>query len=202
MSERERWIVYPLLFLALGAALRDKIIKSTETQRITCQGLHVVDNQKRTLLLLGAERFPELRPGAKDYLAVDLVKAIRVDSKNLQADTIQGQKEIRGDRILANQFGGPRDRVTTLVANNVIAKNYTVIDPQGKHITVNGQSAGAFIEVVARIQDFVSNLQRGIWNAQRQQQPAPEGAEPPTQPSAESPPAEPETAEAESSEEN
>ena len=25
MSERERWIVYPLLFFALGAALRDKL---------------------------------------------------------------------------------------------------------------------------------------------------------------------------------
>ena len=25
MTERERWIVYPLLFLALGAALRDKL---------------------------------------------------------------------------------------------------------------------------------------------------------------------------------
>lgn len=26
MSTRERWIVYPLLFLALGVALRDKIV--------------------------------------------------------------------------------------------------------------------------------------------------------------------------------
>ena len=28
MTERERWIVYPLLFLALGALLRDKLVGS------------------------------------------------------------------------------------------------------------------------------------------------------------------------------
>ncbi len=43
MTERERWIVYPLLFLALGAALRDKLADSTTTKRIVCQELTVVD---------------------------------------------------------------------------------------------------------------------------------------------------------------
>lgn len=37
MTERERWIVYPLLFLALGAALRDKLIKQTFSERIECE---------------------------------------------------------------------------------------------------------------------------------------------------------------------
>ena len=39
MTERERWIVYPLLFLALGAALRDKLIKQTFSERIECEVL-------------------------------------------------------------------------------------------------------------------------------------------------------------------
>ena len=43
MTERERWIVYPLLFLALGAALRDKLIDTTMSRRIVCQELVVVD---------------------------------------------------------------------------------------------------------------------------------------------------------------
>jgi hypothetical protein len=43
MSERERWIVYPLLFLALGAALRDKLFDMTTSKRIICQELMVVD---------------------------------------------------------------------------------------------------------------------------------------------------------------
>ncbi|MBN1854986.1 MAG: hypothetical protein JW829_19790 [Pirellulales bacterium] len=31
MSEHERWVVYPLLFLALGVALRDKLLKRVDT---------------------------------------------------------------------------------------------------------------------------------------------------------------------------
>jgi len=43
MTERERWIVYPLLFLALGAALRDKLKERTISKSIYCQELVVVD---------------------------------------------------------------------------------------------------------------------------------------------------------------
>lgn len=39
MSERERWIVYPLLFLALGASLRDKLLKQTFTETLRCEQL-------------------------------------------------------------------------------------------------------------------------------------------------------------------
>ncbi len=39
MSERERWIIYPLLFLALGAALRDKLIKQTTADKVICEEL-------------------------------------------------------------------------------------------------------------------------------------------------------------------
>ena len=41
MTERERWIVYPLLFLALGAALRDKLFDQTRTKSLECQELTV-----------------------------------------------------------------------------------------------------------------------------------------------------------------
>src|SRR5262245_51153411 len=44
MTERERWIVYPLLFLALGAALRDKLVDRTVTKRIVCQELSIEDD--------------------------------------------------------------------------------------------------------------------------------------------------------------
>lgn len=57
MSERERWIVYPLLFLALGSALRDKMLKQTTAERIICEkmyceSLSLVDKQGRQLALL------------------------------------------------------------------------------------------------------------------------------------------------------
>ena len=45
MTERERWIVYPLLFLALGAALRDKLVDRTTTRSIVCEELLIVDEE-------------------------------------------------------------------------------------------------------------------------------------------------------------
>ena len=45
MSERERWVVYPLLFLALGASLRDKLSDRTTSRSIKCQELLVIDEQ-------------------------------------------------------------------------------------------------------------------------------------------------------------
>ena len=45
MNERERWVVYPLLFLALGASLRDKLFDQTTTKSIVCQELTVVDQE-------------------------------------------------------------------------------------------------------------------------------------------------------------
>jgi hypothetical protein len=52
MSERERWIVYPLLFLALGAALRDKFTRQVMTDRlhaaqISCEHLEIIDPDKQ-----------------------------------------------------------------------------------------------------------------------------------------------------------
>src|SRR5262245_29464955 len=41
MNERERWIVYPLLFFALGAALRDKFLQHVSTKELECQRLVV-----------------------------------------------------------------------------------------------------------------------------------------------------------------
>jgi len=46
MSDRERWIVYPLLFLAMGASLRDKLFGRTTSKSIVCQELIVVDDDR------------------------------------------------------------------------------------------------------------------------------------------------------------
>ena len=65
MSQRERWILYPLLFLALGAALRDKLIPSrlrplsVDAITVRCAHLEVFDPddpapQPRAALRLGA----------------------------------------------------------------------------------------------------------------------------------------------------
>lgn len=51
MSERERWIVYPLLFFALGASLRDKLLQRVDTKEIYCESLKIIDQQEPHKLL-------------------------------------------------------------------------------------------------------------------------------------------------------
>jgi hypothetical protein len=43
MTDRERWIVYPLLFLALGAGVKDKVLHQTDIEMVVCEKLVVHD---------------------------------------------------------------------------------------------------------------------------------------------------------------
>jgi hypothetical protein len=51
MSTRDRWIVYPLLFLALGTAIKPKLVPA---ERVTCRTLEVVDDDLRTRIRMTA----------------------------------------------------------------------------------------------------------------------------------------------------
>jgi hypothetical protein len=67
MTERERWIVYPLLFLALGASLRDKLGGRTTIKSIVCQELRIEDEPigeqpPRTLAFIGRTEAAANRP--------------------------------------------------------------------------------------------------------------------------------------------
>lgn len=107
MTERERWIVYPLLFLALGAALRDKIIKTTESQRIKCQGLCVFDSNDEPLLVLGAEQFPELRPDAPNLVRVDRVVADEMVARaRFESGQVVGNRYVITDGRTSLQLDG------------------------------------------------------------------------------------------------
>jgi hypothetical protein len=99
MTERERWVVYPLLFLALGAALRDKMVDKTTSRVIVCQELQVVDEDvtgqrpTRTLARIGPH---ELTPGHPSVGFLGVSGIVQVEG-DLQVDgTIQ-----------AKQFGLP-----------------------------------------------------------------------------------------------
>lgn len=52
MSSRERWTVYPLLFLTLGIALTDKITRQVRTDSVICKQLIVTDRAMRTEVLV------------------------------------------------------------------------------------------------------------------------------------------------------
>jgi hypothetical protein len=67
MTERERWVVYPLLFLALGASLRDKLVDRTITKSIRCEELVVEeeptgDQPGRVLAKIGRTESTPTKP--------------------------------------------------------------------------------------------------------------------------------------------
>ena len=105
MNERERWIVYPLLFLALGAALRDKLSEQTKTKRIECQELIVFGEE-------GANRQP-----------VPLVQIGAMQRSNSEAPHI-GQLLINGQLLVNGQMVAQGLQADNIQAHNVNADNY------------------------------------------------------------------------------
>jgi hypothetical protein len=115
MTERERWIVYPLLFLALGAALRDKLSEHTKTKTIECQELIVygdegADQQPVPLVQIGAvKRTSADAPHLGQILVngqilVDgLVQAQGIRSQGVQAGIIQSDS-IQTTNINADKY--------------------------------------------------------------------------------------------------
>lgn len=79
MSERERWIVYPLIFFALGAAVRDKLLQRVEAKEIVCESVSIVDLQNPTHVLaeLG---FRRARPNDPTQLADRVGQLLLIDS--------------------------------------------------------------------------------------------------------------------------
>jgi hypothetical protein len=65
MSTRERWVVYPLLFLALGTAIKPKLVPA---ERVSCRFLEVVDQELRPRIRLTA--------GAADEGAIRIINRI------------------------------------------------------------------------------------------------------------------------------
>ena len=74
MSTRERWIVYPLLFLALGTAIKPKLVPA---ERVSCRHLEVVDEklEPRIRMSAGALDNGEIRIINRDGKAVVRLKS-------------------------------------------------------------------------------------------------------------------------------
>jgi len=85
MTERERWIVYPLLFLALGAALRDKLFDRTTSRSIVCQELTVIDEQP-----LGREPVLLARIGRTESVSSGGTKPVGYLLLNGQLEIVDG----------------------------------------------------------------------------------------------------------------
>ena len=90
MTERERWIVYPLLFLALGAALRDKLVERTTTKSIVCEQLLIVDEEssgpqsQRTLAKIGKVK---PAPGGKSTASLQINGDVEIIDNDLDENS-------------------------------------------------------------------------------------------------------------------
>jgi hypothetical protein len=68
MSSRERWTVYPLLFLTLGIALTDKVTRQVNTDNVVCKSLLVTDRLGKTEVVVastGDGGFVQTRGGTR-----------------------------------------------------------------------------------------------------------------------------------------
>jgi hypothetical protein len=104
MSSRERWIVYPLLFMTLGIALRDKIIPAHRLQLDEIAAGQIHCNQ----LLVDQEI------GAKQ------VSCIQLQAEQAGCKRLQVAAGIVVRSILCGEFAiaGPKGRPTVVIATD------------------------------------------------------------------------------------
>ncbi len=109
MSERERWIVYPLIFFALGAAVRDKILGRVEVKEIICESVKIVDLQNPTIALavLGFQRAPSNDP---TQLADRVGRLRLVDSDGIEVCDIKSDVYFHRLRTHLLQVSDPEGR--------------------------------------------------------------------------------------------
>ncbi len=100
MSERERWIIYPLLFFALGAGVRDKILQRVEVKEIVCESLKIVDRQdpSKPLAELGFRRKNNQQPS---QLADRMGRLRLFDSDGREVGDMTNDMMV--DRVVARQ---------------------------------------------------------------------------------------------------
>ncbi len=106
MSDRERWIVYPLLFLALGAALRDKLFPVDDFDRaIRCRELDVVGDDGQTRIRLGAApnrtgQIQVIGPQGRPLVLIGADEAARTGMVELQNQSGAKQIVLAADPLL------------------------------------------------------------------------------------------------------
>jgi hypothetical protein len=118
MTERERWIVYPLLFFALGAALRDKFTHQVRTDelfagKVWCEELNVTDSETPDRVVAKLSSNPPER-GNPDGQRFGVL--VLIDSEN---------RELCG--VTNNQL-----QVNQIACKNVTSQTVTVVDPQNQ----------------------------------------------------------------------
>ncbi|MCG8586458.1 MAG: hypothetical protein MI757_17250 [Pirellulales bacterium] len=160
MSDRERWIVYPLLLLALGTSMRIKMFGTEQLQvhrildaeQISCRRMILTNDDGEPLLAIapntdGKFGIIEAKRGALNINGPVLAKAMRceelavVDRKGQRVVTLDaqyvkkpdGDAELRGGRmILFNGNNKPR----IVIGESPVGGTVTAFDDAGKGVII------------------------------------------------------------------
>ncbi len=144
MTDRERWTVYPLLFLVLGIALKDKLFKQVNTDEIFCKKIIITDREGRPQVFAGTTAAGG-QMNADELFRKKIVVTDRVlvtDSKG-QAQVVLGTTpgggiaRLHGNHHELNVLVGHADNVAGLLytddAGNIVAPSLAIQTqaPQG-----------------------------------------------------------------------
>ncbi len=137
MSERERWIVYPLIFFALGAAVRDKILQRVEVKEIICESLKIVDLQNSTtpLAVLGFHRAPSNDP---TQLGKRVGRLRLVDDEGREVCDIQNDVYFHRLRTHLLQVSDPLGRPLVTVGTEPVRVPGTLVEGEEPMVSYQG----------------------------------------------------------------
>ncbi len=122
MTERERWIIYPLLFFALGASLRDKFLQHVTTKeviagKVICEELIITDPKKPDRIVA---RLASETPAGDDENSESFGLLVLFDSEG---------KELCG--VTNNML-----QVRQITADQIFGKLIGVVDPENPQISL------------------------------------------------------------------
>lgn len=100
MTSRERWTVYPLLLLAIGLGMLDKIAPSsvTEFDTVRCRRLAVISHDRSKLITLGGT--------ADDAGLVTLYRQVPISQAGPDIVLVGGRKTQSAIELSADSAGG------------------------------------------------------------------------------------------------
>jgi len=137
MSERERWIVYPLIFFALGAAVRDKILQHVEAKEIVCESLKIIDlqNPKIALAELSFQRAPSNDP---TQLADRVGRLRLVDSDGNEVCDIKSDVYFHRLRTHLLQVSDPLGQPVVTAGTEPVIVPGTLVEGQDPTVSYQG----------------------------------------------------------------
>ena len=120
MTDRERWTVYPLLFLALGVSLKDKLTSTVNTKNLVCNSLQVNDAKTNSRVTIDGNA---------------------VFSKNLVCNALQVDDPKTKSRVIVDGHA--------LRGTNIVCRKLVVSDAEGRSVaTIASNERGGLIDIV------------------------------------------------------